>query len=89
MAASTTTEPRDLDALLKLDTYQGMSDEEIEIVIEWRCQEYARTAEFKQNVNTSLERTALLAESYRERAEHAKTVLDALVAKALSEGNDG
>lgn len=89
MAASTTTEPRDLDALLKLGTYQDMSDEEIEIVIEWRCQEYARTAEFKAQVNAELERGELYAQMYDEQAKYANSVLDALVAKALSEVIDG
>lgn len=30
--------PRDINTLLSLDTYQGMTDEEIDILIEYKCE---------------------------------------------------
>lgn len=34
-------EPRDITTLMSLDTYQGMTDDEIELVIQYRCERAA------------------------------------------------
>lgn len=36
---STTTNPRDINVLLSLSTYQGMTDEEIELIIEYKAEQ--------------------------------------------------
>lgn len=36
---STTTNPRDINVLLGLSTYQGMTDEEIELIIEYKAEQ--------------------------------------------------
>lgn len=35
----TTTNPRDINVLLGLSTYQGMTDEEIELIIEYKAEQ--------------------------------------------------
>lgn len=45
---STTTNPRSIDALLALGTYQGMTDEEIDIVLNYKVQQ----AMIQENIGT-------------------------------------
>ena len=50
----TQTETRDLDILLTLDTYQGMTDDEIESLVEYRAQQkfYDREEIHRREVET-------------------------------------
>ena len=49
------TSPRTLDELLRLRTFQGMSDEEVEIVIEWRIKNALFDRNFQLQVNEQIE----------------------------------
>ena len=79
------TEPRTIDELLKLKTFQDMTDEEIGLVIEWR----ERQAAQKERDAVDWLKIRLDAQATYEaelaRASHATQVLDRLVAKSLGE----
>lgn len=68
-------EPRTLDKLLKLDTYQDMSDEEIEIVIEWRVKNAVQTADFIQTTNMQNAQMEILRERELAKAEQSMALL--------------
>ena len=71
--------PRTLDELLKLDTYQGMTDVEIDIVIEWHVRNAVQDAEFKAQANLQQEQIAVLYGREMEKARLANETLRELV----------
>lgn len=78
-------DPRSIDELLKLDTYQDMSDEEIRLVIEW----HERQAALKEKQATDWLKIRLDAQATYEaelaRAQHANEALNKLISRALGE----
>lgn len=82
---STQTETRSLNELLLLDTYQGMTDEEIEMVIEYKArQEFhslestAKQAELIQKMNYS---EALNAQSLQMIRDTLESIKDSFTVK--------
>lgn len=75
-----TTEPRKLDELLALDTYQGMSDAEIELVIEHRAAQLHADDAYRE------ERAAYetLVASLTERNQNAKIASDTVLRNAFA-----
>ena len=60
---STTTNPRDINVLLGLSTYQGMTDEEIELVIEYRAQQIVQQQQLEtKNALEQQKITAMIAQ---------------------------
>lgn len=53
-----TNEPRSLDELLKLDTYQGMTDEEIDIIIDFHVNNKVRDKEHVERMQILKDYTA-------------------------------
>lgn len=70
-----TTKDRDLMTLLKLETYQGMSDSEIESIIEYKAKimlrEYATSAKMQE----SIEKVNAIYDGF---AQHKQTMRDML-----------
>lgn len=64
--------PRDLSELLTLDTYQGMTDEEIEIVIEHKCRIYLTS----QIAKTQIDATNKAALEYGQAIQETNDLLE-------------
>lgn len=62
-----TNETRHISELLRMDTYQGMSDAEIELVIEWRVMQRMNSAEYVAKTNAF---TDALNDMYELNSEH-------------------
>lgn len=75
---------RPIEELLKLDTFQGMSDVEIATVVEYQKTIALKDAEFQQKLNAIARKGEAEAKAYGEIADHAKTKLDALIAAPLA-----
>lgn len=75
-----TNEPRRLSELLELDSYQGMTDEEISMVIAWKEERATTQAQTAARLKATAEAGAAMAEQAVRQREHAQGVLDALVA---------
>lgn len=74
--------PRDLNELLSLGTYQGMTDAEIEIIFNYRLSKALQEAEIEQlnakTIEMSERITATNEEMARSCAESSKAILDAI-----------
>lgn len=64
--------PRDLSELLMLETYQGMTDEEIELIIEHRCRMYLGT----QIAKTQIDATNKAALEYGQAIQETNDLLE-------------
>ena len=74
---------RPLDELLKLDSYQEMSDEEIETVIQWREKQAAMLQKTRFDfLDLQIEAQARYSQ-YQAEAAAAREILEKLAAKAL------
>lgn len=67
------TKPRDLNLLLKMDSYQGMSDDEIRLVMAWKEMIAAREA-----------RTAAMSEAYQTAYDEFRVSISDALDKAES-----
>lgn len=76
--------PRPIEELLKLDTFQGMSDVEIATLVEYQKDIALKDAEFKQKMDAIARRGEAEAKAYGEIADHAKAKLDELIAAPLA-----
>lgn len=76
--------PRPIEELLKLDTFQGMSDVEIATVIEYQKTIALKDAEFQQKMDAITRKGEAEAKAYGEIADHAKAKLDELIAAPLA-----
>lgn len=71
---------RSVDELLKLDTYQGMTDEEITSIIDFKCKCAADTARVEAD-HTALEDTLTgMRECANRSRAHSKAMFDAAIA---------
>ena len=85
VAEVTPTEPRDINALLALDTYQGMSDAEIELLIEYRINRALTRQEIlAKNVAYSARMEQVIADN-RASAQRALDMVESLVNMVLPE----
>lgn len=58
--------PRSLDELLKLDTYQGMSDDEIRLIIAYKEYRAMKDAEISAALDTAREEQELFREKWAD-----------------------
>lgn len=73
-----TTQPREIWELLRLDTYQGMSDEEIDTLITYKC-ELARNDELcAANIQAVQESATIAANAQLQLAEDSRQLLNSL-----------
>lgn len=77
-------EDRPIETLLKLGTYQGMTDSEIESVLEARLEIRMQQEEFQLKANALQEEMNCQANYFKEQAEYAKSVLDGLISQGAS-----
>lgn len=71
---------RTLDILLSLDTYQGMTDEEIEDVIEFRCKQARQDDLQKMRYNNLEMQNAAVLQSASESSRLANELLQSVLA---------
>lgn len=70
---------RDIDTLLSLDTYQGMTDEEIESLIEYHKKVAARAARIEERNDAQLIASIQMQQAQLERVETAQRVLESML----------
>lgn len=75
-------EPRSLDVLLKCKSYQGMTDEEITMLIEYREQMAALSAENEKKAEAVREQTEAMCSYWQQRADAARADYKAALAAA-------
>lgn len=79
----TSNSDRPLETLLKLGTYQGMTDTEVESVLEYRVARRMKQEEFELKMQEVQEGLTAQAAAYQEMADNAMTAFNELVAGAL------
>lgn len=83
-APEETPKDRDIAELLQLDTYQGMTDGEIQKVIDW----YVNKAHNDEQVNSYRQASQSMAESHEQAVavmlETSETVLKSIIASATN-----
>ena len=77
-------QPRPIEDLAKLDSYQGMTDEEINILMQYRLEIAIKDSAYQAEAQRKAEQAKI--ESYRSLADHAKERLDELTAAPLQLG---
>lgn len=77
-----TNKPRNISELLRMDSYADMTDEEINLVIEYRANQAAFSAEMEQKRLENERATDAMIKAAEEQRDHAKIVLEALIANA-------
>lgn len=70
---------RDIDTLLSLDTYQDMTDEEIESLIEYHKKVAAREARIEERSDAQLIASIQMQQAQLERVETAQRVLESML----------
>lgn len=83
-AAPANQEQRSVSDLLKLDTYQGMTDAEVKSLIQWYVEQAVNGAELKASVAASIQAANAQAEAYRDAAEKATEDMRKVLAAPLS-----
>lgn len=78
------TQGRPIEELSKLDSYQDMTDEEIERLTEYKLEIAMKDAVFKETMRQQQAVAQAKAEAYAAQAEHAKSKLDELIAAPLN-----
>jgi hypothetical protein len=74
---------RNIDVLLSLDTYQGMTDEEIEDVIAYKIERALKSAEIKIIYNNSMEESAARVAAYAETSQQTIQMLESILNRPL------
>ena len=68
-------EPRDINVLLALDTYQGMTDEEIDLVLDYKIAQATSSAEITVKAAAEIERMEQCIADNRASAQAAYDML--------------
>lgn len=72
-------ETRTLDELLKLETYQGMSDDEIQLLIDFRCRVASEAAVSDALSEATFEHVELVRDALNRSRAHSKALFDAAI----------
>ena len=76
-------QPRPIEDLAKLDSYHGMTDEEIDILMQYRLEIAIKDFAYQAALEAQRKAEQAKIESYRSLADHAKERLDELTAAPL------
>jgi hypothetical protein len=79
-------QPRPIEELAKLDSYQGMTDEEINMVMQYRLEIAIKDSAYQAALESQRKTEQAKIESYRTLANHAKERLNELTAAPLQLG---
>lgn len=75
----TQTEPRNINELLLLDTYQGMTDDEIELVIEYRAKRKVTEIITSATYQSGIQNQNAIVELHRATCEKSHAVLESIL----------
>lgn len=78
--------PRDISVLMNLDTYQDMTDEEINMVLDFKIQEAVNSANNKAVREQNAQTNAYIEQSQASIVSETRALLDSLRAVPLSLG---
>lgn len=84
MTTDNETSGRPIEELSKLDSYQGMTDEEIERLTKYKLEIAMKDTEFQETMKQQQAVAKAKADAYAAQAEHAKSKLDELIAAPLN-----
>lgn len=76
-------EPRDINTLLALDTYQGMTDEEIELIINYKVRQEIFSQEMLMKAAAQTEHMNAMAETNRQGCARALDMIESLIDRGL------
>lgn len=76
-------EPRSLESLLKSQTYQGMTDEEIGRIIEYRCEQSYIEGYNDARAEYNEEQAQAMRQHWHQQAEIAESAFNAAVMSAI------
>lgn len=79
---------RDIEELLYMDTYQGMTDEEIESVISWRINQATDEKELELRAEGLQKSSKQMLDETHETAELLKTQFNAMIAKIIGDADE-
>lgn len=82
-STETTDSPRDIQTLLSLKTYQGMTDEEIQIIIDFKEEQARNDTVTNAKVAMELESINATTEIRNQVASEANDILKQLLSKSL------
>lgn len=74
---------RDVPTLLELDTYQGMSDEEIQSLIDYHKEKAVRDYQISGDTTIIQESMAVQLELYSDIARHSSDVLQSVLSQPI------
>lgn len=72
---------RDIDVLLTLGTYQGMSDEEIDIVLQFKIEQALHSEEFQQTISAMQETQRISQQAALQVAQDTRAMLELELSK--------
>lgn len=78
-------EPRDINILLSLKTYQGMTDEEIDMLLDYKIKRAATSQEMLMRAAAETERMNSMIETSRANAKRALDMVEYLINKEYVE----
>ena len=75
--------PRDIRVLLSLETYQGMTDEEIELIIQWKQEHAIVNAELAARIAIETERMEQTLHYNEQGCQRALDMIESLLNRGL------
>lgn len=81
---TTAKEPRSVSELLELKTFQGMTDEEIQSIIDWRVENAINSEEMKTKQAAIITSMNTTAEAYAKAATESNDILKALLTNGIT-----
>ena len=76
-------EPRDINVLLALDTYQGMTDAEIDLVLNYKINEAVNTQEMQAKIAAFNQQSQQCVTDNRAAAQRALDMIESIVRTQL------
>lgn len=81
---STTTNPRDINVLLGLGTYQGMTDEEIDLIINYKANLLYESTEATQKRANIENATSTMITDNHAAAQQAVSMIESMLDRAFA-----
>lgn len=78
-------EPRDINVLLSLKTYQGMTDAEIDMILDYKIKRAVTSQEMLMRAAAETERMNSMIETSRANAQRALDMIEYLISKEYVE----
>lgn len=79
MSTTTDERPRTLDKLLALDTYQGMTDAEIDIILDYKIKQAVTEREVLARIELQIQTSEQIIADNRRSAQEAHDMLQSII----------